>query len=98
MIQPLGTKILIDLGETGKEKTTQSGLIIAVSNRDNEAAQTGKVAAKGELVSEAIEVGANLLFAKYSGERLEDNGRDYVIIEEDDAIAIYEEEETESTD
>lgn len=92
MIKPLGSRVLVEVGYSGEEEVTKTGLIITKSARDEEAKQTGKVVALGELVAEEIPVGSNILFTKYAGEKVEDNGIIYMIIDESDAIAIYEEE------
>lgn len=85
MLKPIGSNILV---KPRIEETTESGIILTVSNRDREAAQIGEVIAVGDLVSEDIEVGMTLLFAKYAGEQIEDEDETYLIISEDDAIAI----------
>lgn len=91
-IKPFGDKVLIKRIE---EKTTNGGLIIpeTVGNKS----QKGKVVAVGDgkyendkLQKLSIKYNDNVIFNKYAGTEITYKGIDYIIIKEEDIIAIIE--------
>lgn len=81
MIRPLAKRLLVDPTKAAEEK---SGLIIPDAARERP--QSGEVVAAGAAAS--IVVGAVVLFAKYSGTKIHDDGHDYLIVDERDVIAV----------
>lgn len=93
-IKPLGDRVLIEpveekeekignifIPDTAKEKQHQ-GTIIAVGQ--------GKVTDEGKTVPPQVSVGQKVLYGKYSGTEIKENGKDYLIIKEADILAVIE--------
>ncbi len=90
-IKPLGNRIVIErkeaertkggiiLPESAKEKPKQ-GTVIAVG--------PGKVDDKGKNHPLDVKVGDNILFASYSGTEYKNENGDYLILSEEDILAI----------
>ena len=87
MIQPLGENVLVKLVKM--EKKTKGGLYIPESAGEDRP-QEGKIAAVGE--SEKIKVKKNqkVIFAKYSGTEIKFDGEEYLIIKNEDILAVIE--------
>lgn len=75
------TKGGIIIPDTAKEKP-QEGKIIAVGK--------GKVNDEGKVVPMSVKQGDKILFNKYSGAEVKLNGKDYLIMREDDILGIVE--------
>ena len=74
------TKGGIVLPDTAKEKP-QEGKVIAVGK--------GKVLESGQVQPIEVKVGDRILYAKYSGTEITTkNGEEYLIIKEDDVLAV----------
>jgi chaperonin GroES len=94
-IKPLGGRILVQPLE--EEEVTESGLIIP-DTASKEKPQQGKVIAlgtgrlteDGDKVDFRVEVGDVVLFKKYSPDEVELDGEEYLVMEEDDILAIIE--------
>jgi chaperonin GroES len=91
-VVPLNDKILLErieaetttsggilLPDTAKEKPKQ-GKVIAVGE--------GKVLDGGKRSSFQVKIGDRVLFSAYSGNEIEVEGKDYLIVTEDDLLAI----------
>ena len=91
-LKPLGSRVLVEplkqeditaggivLPETAKEKP-QQGLILAVGPgaRDED----------GERIPMDVAKGDKILFAKYSGTEIKMDGKKYLILREEDILAI----------
>jgi len=86
-IQPLSDRVLVQPQEA--ETKTASGLYIPDSAKEKP--QQGKVVAvgKGKVDHEmTVKVGDIVLYGKYSGSELKLDGKDYLIMREDDILAI----------
>jgi chaperonin GroES len=75
------TKSGIVLPDTAKEKP-QEGEVLAVG--------PGKVLDNGKRVKPEIEVGQRVLFAKYAGTEVKQDGQQYLILRESDIMGIVE--------
>ena len=73
------TKGGIVLPETAKEKP-QEGKVIAVGK--------GKIMEDGSVKPLEIKEGDKILFAKYSGSKVKHEDEEYLILKEDDVLAI----------
>ena len=84
-IEPLGNRVLVKVAE--HENTTASGLVLPENAQEKP--QEGIVEAVGnaEEMLIKLEAGDRILFAKYSGVELKENGQVYLILNEDDVIA-----------
>ena len=91
-LRPLGTHVIVSrfeeedktkggiiIPETAKEKP-QRGKIIAVGK--------GKILKNGKQVPLEVKEGDTVLFGKFSGDDIKIDGNDYLILEEDDILAI----------
>ena len=81
MIKPLGNRVIIE--PEAKEEQTASGIFIAVKD---EPAGKGKIISAGE--SNLVKKGDIVLFGKYSPNEIEVNGKKYLIIKEEDLLAV----------
>jgi len=71
----------IIIPDSAKEKP-QEGKVIAVGN--------GKVADDGKKIPLDVKKGDRILFGKYSGNEVKIDGEDYLILREEDILAILE--------
>jgi len=91
-VQPLGDRVLVEpmeaeektkggivLPDTAKEKP-QQGKVVAVGQ--------GKTLETGEVKSLEVKVGDKVLYGKYAGTEVTVEGEEYLIIREDDILAI----------
>ncbi len=92
-IKPLGGRVLIKPLE--EEDVTSSGLIIP-ETADKEKPQqgvivavgTGKRAEDGTVISFTVKAGDTVMFKKYSPDEVEVDGVEYLVIDEDDILAV----------
>lgn len=91
-VQPLGDRVLVKpmeaeekskggivLPDTAKEKP-QQGEVVAVG--------AGRVLENGEIKPLEVKVGDKILYGKYSGTEVTIEGEEYLIVREDDILAI----------
>lgn len=86
-IQPLSDRVLVEPKEA--ETKTTSGLYIPDSAKEKP--QQGKIVAVGKGKKDhdmTVKVGDTILYGKYSGSELKFEGKDYLIMREDDILAI----------
>jgi len=86
-IQPLSDRVLVE--PQAAETKTASGLYIPDSAKEKP--QQGKVVAVGKGTKDhdmTVKVGDTVLYGKYSGSELKYEGTDYLIMKEDDILAI----------
>ena len=86
-IQPLSDRVLVEPQEA--ETKTASGLYIPDSAKEKP--QQGKVVAVGKGTKDhsmTVKVGDIVLYGKYSGSELKYEGNDYIIMREEDILAI----------
>ncbi len=86
-IQPLADRVLIE--PTAAEQKTASGLYIPDTAKEKP--QQGKVVAVGKGSKKhqmTVKVGDTVLYGKYSGTELKVEGNDYLMMREDDILAI----------
>ena len=86
-IKPLSDRVVVE--PLPAETQTASGLYIPDSAQEKQ--QKGKVAAVGTGKKDhkmTVKVGDTVLYGKYSGTELKLDGQDYLIMREDDILAI----------
>ena len=86
-VKPLSDRVLI-LPNPAEEKTA-GGLIIPDTAKEKPLA--GKVVAVGPGTSEvkmAVEVGDQVLYGKYAGQEIQIEGESYLIMKQNDILAI----------
>ena len=93
MIKPLGSRVLIKMKE-GEEKT-KSGIILAGNAQEKPQIAEVIEVGPGEKVDGKIEEvvvkkGDNVIVSKYSGTEVKYEGQEYIIVKQDDILAIIE--------
>lgn len=86
-IKPLADRVVIE--PLAAETQTASGLFIPDSAQEKQ--QKGKVVAVGTGKKDhdmTVKNGDTVLYGKYAGTELKMDGKDYVIMREDDILAI----------
>lgn len=93
-IRPLGGRVLVKPLE--EEEVTDSGLIIPAT-AEKEKPQQGEVVAlgtgkteDGKKVEFSVKKGDTVLFKKYAPDEIELDGVEYLVIEEDDILAVID--------
>ena len=71
----------LHIPEVGKEKPTQA-TVVAVG--------PGRTTPEGKVVEPRVKAGDRVLFGKYSGNEVTLDGVEYLIIREDDVLAVLE--------
>lgn len=86
-VRPLGARVLVRVLE--EESVTSSGLVIPDTAKEKP--QRGEVVAVGD-DEELIKVspGDEVLYPRYSGTEVRLAGTDYLIIEANDLLAVFE--------
>ena len=93
-IKPLGDRILVKPVEQEEEKV--GGIIIPDTAKEKPqeaeviAIGPGKVLESGERQAMSVSVGDKILYGKYSGTEIKYEDEDYLIMREDDVLAIIE--------
>ena len=86
-ITPLADRVLVE--HAAAEEKTASGIIIPDTAKEKP--QRGKVVAVGKGNKDhdmTVKVGDTVLYGKYSGTELKLEGTDYLMMREDDILAI----------
>ena len=86
-IKPLEDRIVVKANEA--EQKTASGLVIPDTAKEKP--QRGTVVAVGNGKKDhtmTVKVGDTVLYGKYAGTELKYDGKDYLIMREDDILAI----------
>jgi chaperonin GroES len=94
-LRPLGDRIVVEpleaeektkggiiLPDTAKEKP-QEGKVVAVGK--------GKTDESGKLIPMEVKVGDKVLYGKYAGTEITIEGKEYMILREEDVLAVVEE-------
>ena len=93
MIKPLEDRILIKMKEG--EETTKSGIILASGSKEKpQIAEVIEVGPgkmiDGKLEPVNVKKGDNVIVSKYSGTEVKYEGVDYIILKQEDVLAIVE--------
>ena len=93
MIKPLANRVLIKMIEG--EETTKSGIILSSGAKEKpqiaEVLEVGpgeKI--KGEIEEMYVKKGDKVIVSKYSGTEVKYEGEEYIIVKQDDILAIVE--------
>ena len=93
-LRPLQDRILVERVE--EEERTKGGIIIPDTAKEKPAegkvvaAGNGKVADDGKRIKLEVKKGDRILFGKYSGTEVKVEGKEYLIMREDDVLGIIE--------
>jgi len=99
MIQPLGDRIMVEILEAADK--TSGGIVLPDSAKEKPqkakiiAVGKGRISEEGKLIAPEVKVGQIVLFGKYSGTEVTADGKEYLILKEEDILAIIEESEKE---
>ncbi len=93
MIKPLGSRVLIKMKE-GEEKT-KSGIILSGAAQEKpQIAEVIEVGpgenVDGKLEPVSVKKGDNVIVSKYSGTEVKYEGEEYIIVKQEDILAIVE--------
>ena len=94
-LKPLSNNIIIK--PAPKEEMTKSGIVLSDS-ADKERPEKGEVIAcgpgklldNGQLAPLSVKVGDQVVFKKYSPDEIKIDGQDYLVLSENDIVAIIE--------
>lgn len=91
-LKPLGSRIIVE--RTEAESKTAGGIIIPDSAKEKPAegivvAAGNGAMVDGKLIQMDLKVGDKILFAKWGGTEVKLEGKDYIIMKEDDVLAVY---------
>jgi chaperonin GroES len=93
-IRPLHDRIIVERVE--EETKTAGGLIIPDTAKEKPqqgkviAIGKGKVTEDGKLLGMDVKVGDRILFGKYSGTEIKIEGKEYLMMREDDVLGVIE--------
>ncbi|MBS8267064.1 co-chaperone GroES [Mesobacillus boroniphilus] len=94
MIKPLGDRIIIELVES--EEKTASGIVLPDTAKEKPqegkvvAVGTGRVLENGERIALEVAVGDRIIFSKYAGTEVKYQGTEYLILRENDILAVVQ--------
>ena len=91
-VQPLGDRVLIKPSE--EKERTKGGIVLPDTAKEKPhegkviAAGEGKKNEDGKLIALSLKVGDKVLYGKYSGTEITVDEEDYLIMREEDVVAI----------
>ncbi|WP_163538265.1 co-chaperone GroES [Gracilibacillus sp. YIM 98692] len=92
MLKPLGDRVIIELVE--QEEKTASGIVLPDSAKEKPqegkvvAVGSGRVTDNGEKVALEVKEGNNIIFSKFAGTEVTYDGKEYLILRENDILAV----------
>jgi chaperonin GroES len=92
MLRPLADRIIVTKSDA--EETTKGGIVLPDSAKEKPTQGTvisvgpGKVLENGQLAAMEIKAGDKVLYGKYGGTEVKVDGEEYVILRQDDVLAI----------
>src|SRR5438045_2222072 len=93
-VRPLHDRLIVERLDEGEQKV--GGIIIPDTAKEKPqqgkviAAGNGKTNDEGKRVPLDVTAGNTILFGKYSGQEIKLDGKDYLIMKEDEVLAIIE--------
>ena len=93
-VRPLRDRVLLERIEEGEQKV--GGIIIPDTAKEKPqqgrviAVGTGRVNDKGEVFPMDVKAGDTVLFGKYSGTEIKIEGKEYLIVREDEILGVLE--------
>ncbi|MCP8617830.1 co-chaperone GroES [Salirhabdus salicampi] len=92
MLKPLGDRVVIEVVE--QEEKTSSGIVLPDSAKEKPqegkvvAVGTGRITDNGEKVALEVSEGDRVVYSKYAGTEVKYDGKEYLILRENDILAI----------
>jgi len=93
-LRPLQNRILVQ--RVKEEEKTKGGIIIPDTAKEKPvegrviAAGIGKLSEEGNRIALEVKKGDRILFGKYSGNEIKIEGKEYLIMSEDDVLGVIE--------
>ena len=93
-LRPLQDRILVQ--RVKEEEKTKGGIIIPDTAKEKPvegrviAVGIGKLSEEGKRIALEVKKGDRILFGKYSGNEIKIEGKEYLIMREDDVLGIIE--------
>jgi chaperonin GroES len=93
-LRPLHDRVLVTRLEEGEQR--QGGIIIPDTAKEKPqqaevvAVGNGKLLENGERTSVEVKPGERILFGKYSGSEIKIEGKEYLILKEDEILGVLE--------
>ena len=91
-IRPVGDRVVVKPSQ--KEEVTKSGIVLPDTAKEKPqegtiiAVGSGKLTDKGDRQPLEVKEGDRVLFAKYGGTEFKLDGEDYLVLKENDILAI----------
>jgi len=86
-IKPLGENVLVEPEK--QEKKTDAGIYLP-DTASEEKPRQGRVAATGDSDKIQVKKGQVVIYNQYSGTEVKDGAKDYLIVKNEDIVAIIE--------
>ncbi|AUU51748.1 co-chaperone GroES [Staphylococcus aureus] len=94
MLKPIGNRVIIEKKE--QEQTTKSGIVLTDSAKEksNEgvivAVGTGRLLNDGTRVTPEVKKGDRVVFQQYAGTEVKRDNETYLVLNEEDILAVIE--------
>ena len=94
MLKPLGDRVILEVQEQEEQKV--GGIILASNAKEKPqtakvvAVGSGRVLDNGQTVAPSVKEGDLVLFDKYAGAEVKYGEKDYLVVRENDLIAIVD--------
>ena len=91
-LKPLGDKVIVEVLDA--QEKTKGGIILPDSAKEKPqeakvlAVGSGKTLSNGKIIPPDVKVGDTVLFGKYTGNEVKVGGRELLIINQDDILAV----------
>lgn len=92
MLRPLGDRIIVK--NTGAQETTKGGIVLPDTAQEKPtqgeviAVGPGRLLENGKVAAMEVQAGDKVVYQKYGGTEVKVDGEDYVILRQDDVLAI----------
>lgn len=94
MLKPLGDRVVLKVQK--EEEQSIGGIIIASNAKEKPttgeviAVGNGRILDNGQRVEPEVKVGQSVVFDKYAGSEVKYEGEEYLVIRENDIIAVID--------
>ncbi|MGP4073731.1 co-chaperone GroES [Piscibacillus sp. B03] len=94
MLKPLGDRVIVEVLE--QEETTSSGIVLPDSAKEKPqegkvvAVGSGRVTDNGEKVELEVKSGDHVIYSKFAGTEVKQDGNEYLVLRESDILAVVE--------
>jgi len=94
MLKPLGDRIIAKA--TSAEEVTKGGILLPDTAKEKPqegeviAVGPGKLLDSGKLIPMDVKVGDKIIYGKYGGTEIKVEGEEYIILRQDDVLAVLD--------